>query len=225
MHQTTLAAHVRVSTGKGAARKLRRNNQMPAIFYGPGTQSIMLTVDRPELALITKQGGRENVILDLQITSDQGEQTKKVMLKDLMVDPIKGAYLHADFYEISMDKEITVNIPVRLVNTPVGVTNGGFLQSIRREIAISCLPDNMIDSFELDVSELDIGDALHVRDITFPEGISCADEEHLTVVVVSAPGGGGEEEEGAEEEIEEETEALDEETAEESKKEKKGGEQ
>jgi len=227
MRQLPLAAHIRETTGKGPARKLRENNQLPAIFYGPGTESIMLTVDYPELTRITKQGKGENIILDLQIKSDHGEETRKAMLKDLMVDPVNGAYLHADFYEISMDKEITVDIPVTLVNTPIGVTDeGGFLQHIRRDITVSCLPDSLIDSLDIDVSKMNIGDTVHIRDIEFPEGITCSEEGHLTVVVVSAPGGGTEEgEEGPEVGIEEETAASEEETAEESKEEKKGGEQ
>ncbi|MCJ7687467.1 MAG: 50S ribosomal protein L25 [Desulfobacteraceae bacterium] len=227
MRQLPLAAHVRETTGKGAARKLRKNNQLPAIFYGPGTESIMLTVDYPELTGITKQGKGENIILDLQIKSDHGEETRKAMLKDLMVDPVNGAYLHADFYEISMDKKITVDIRVTLVNTPIGVKEGGgFLQHIRRNITVSCLPDSLIDSLDIDVSEMNVGDTVHIRDIEFPEGITCSEDGHLTVVVVSAPGGGTEEgEEGPEVGIEEETAASEEKTAEESKEEKKGGEQ
>ena len=227
MRQLPLAAHIRETTGKGAARKLRKDNQLPAIFYGPGTESIMLTVDYPELTRITKQGKGENIILDLQIKSDHGEETRKAMLKDLMVDPVSGFYLHADFYEISMDKEITVDMPVTILNTPIGVTEeGGFLQHIRRNVTVSCLPDSLIDSLDVDVSEMNIGDTVHIRDIEFPEGITCLEESHLTVVVVSAPGGGmEEEEEELEEGIEEETTDSEEETAEESKEEKKGGEQ
>jgi len=226
MLQLAVAAHVRENRGKGAARKLRKNMQLPAIFYGPATESIMLTVDYPELTRITKQGKGENIILDLQIKSDHGE-TRKAMLKDLMVDPVNGVYLHADFYEISMDKEITVDIPVTLVNTPIGVTEeGGFLETIRRELTVSCLPDKLIASLEIDVSGLEIGDTIHIRDIELPEGITCLEEGDLTVAVVSAPGGGiEEEEEGLEEGIEEETAESEEETAEESKEEKKGGEQ
>ena len=226
MRQLPVAAHVRETTGKGAARKLRKSKQLPAIFYGPGTEPIMLTVDYPELTRITKQGKGENIILDLQIKSDHGEETRRAMLKDLMVDPVTGAYLHADFYEISMDKEITVDIPITLVNTPIGVQEeGGFLQHIRRNVTVSCLPDSLIDSLDVDVSEMNIGDTVHIRDIEFPEGINCSEDGQLTVVVVSAPGGGmEEEEEGVEEGIEEETAESEEETAEESKEEKKGGE-
>jgi large subunit ribosomal protein L25 len=167
--------------------------------------------------------GYENTILDLQITSRHGEETRKAMLKEVMTDPVKNTCLHADFYEISMDKEITVDIPIRLLNTPIGVTNGGLLQVVRRELTVSCLPDKLIDSLEIDVSELEIGDSVHIRDIALPEGISCVEEGDLTLAVVSPPGGGlGE---TAEEEIEEETAASEEGAAEGAEGKKKGGDQ
>ena len=187
MDQPLLAARIRKSKGKGAARRLRRNDQIPAIFYGPKTQPVMLAVDYPELQRILKKSSSENLILDLQYQSDQGTETRSVMLKELLVDPVKGTCLHADFYEISMDKQITVNIPIRLINTPEGVALGGVLQHIRRELAISCLPDNLVDYIEMDVADLQIGDALHIRDINLPEGIALIDEEHLTVAIVAAP--------------------------------------
>ncbi|MFO7598409.1 MAG: 50S ribosomal protein L25 [Candidatus Desulfacyla sp.] len=223
MHQLTLAAHERESRGKGAARKLRKNNQLPAIFYGPRTEPMMLAVNYHEFERITKLSGFENTILDLKITSRHGEETRKAMVKELMVDPVKSGLLHADFYEISMDKEITVDIPIRLVGTPVGVTNGGFLQVVRRELTVSCLPDKLIDSLEIDVSGLDMGDSVHIRDIALPEGISCVEEGDAPVAVVSAPTGGLEGR--AEGEIEEETAASEEGAAEGVKGEKKGGEQ
>jgi large subunit ribosomal protein L25 len=187
MDQPVLAAQVRKSKGKGAARRLRRDNKVPAIFYGPKTEPVMLAVDYPELNRILKHSSGDNVIIDLQFQSDHGAETRKVMLKELLLDPIKDICLHADFYEISMDKEITVNIPIRLINTPEGVALGGVLQHIRRELTISCLPSNLVDFFELDVESLQIGDSLHIRDIEIPEGITSLDEDHLTVAIVAAP--------------------------------------
>jgi len=204
MTQPVLVARVRTSKGKGAARKLRQKDQIPAVFYGPNAVPIMLTVNYLELDNLVKQGMGENIILDLEVTSDQGTETRKVMLKELQVAPISESFIHADFYEISMDKEITVDIPIRLVNTPIGVTNGGILQHIRRELTVSCLPDKLIESLDLDVSELDIGDSLHIGDIELPEGITSSEEAHLTVTVVAAPT--VKEEEAEEEEIEEEAE-------------------
>jgi large subunit ribosomal protein L25 len=187
MNQPVLTARIRKSKGKGAARKLRKMAQIPAVFYGPKTEPVMLAVDYPELERLLKQGSSDNVILDLQVQSDQGTETRKAMLKDLLIDPVKDIYLHADFYEISMDKEITVDVPIRLVNSPVGVTEGGILQHIKRELKISCLPGKMIDVLELDVSGLDIGDSLHVEDIKLPEGILSLDDGDLTIAAVAAP--------------------------------------
>jgi large subunit ribosomal protein L25 len=176
MANPVLNARTRQSTGKGAARTLRRNNQIPAIFYGPNREPLMLAMDT---------------------------QTWNAMLKDLQVDPIKDTYLHVDFYEISMDKEITVPVPIHLVNTPLGVEEGGILQHVRREMNVSCLPDKLIEAFEVDVSQLQIGDSVHIRDIALPEGITCLDEENLTVAVVAAPTVEPEVEVPEEEELEE----------------------
>ncbi|MCK4829128.1 50S ribosomal protein L25 [bacterium] len=187
MDQVVLAAQVRESKGKGAARRLRKNNQIPAIFYGPDTKTIMLAVDYQELESIINQDTSENIIFDLQVKSDQGTETRKAILKDILIDPTKDTYLHADFYEISMDKEITVGVPIRLLNTPIGVTDGGILQQIRRELTLSCLPDKLIESLNIDVSGLDIGGSIHVEDIELPDGITSTEEGHLTVAVVAAP--------------------------------------
>jgi large subunit ribosomal protein L25 len=203
MAKPVLNARTRQSTGKGEARKLRRNNQIPAIFYGPNREPLMLAMDYPELEGIIKQSAGENIILDLKVQSDGGTQTWNVMLKALQVDPIKDTYLHVDFYEISMDKEITVPVPIHLVGTPLGVEEGGILQHVRRELNVSCLPDKLIEVLEVDVSQLQIGDSVHVRDIALPEGITCLDEEHLTVAVVAAPTVEPEVEELEEEELEE----------------------
>lgn len=222
MQQLTIAAHERDTRGKGAARKLRKMNQLPAIFYGPRTQPIMLTVNYPEFERITKVPGYENAILDLHITSSRGEEIRKAMVKDLTIDPVRNTCLHADFYEIYMDQEITVDIPIHLMNTPAGVTNGGVLQVVRRELSVSCLPDKLIDSLEIDVSGLEIGDSVHIRDIQLPEGIECVEDGDLTVAVVSPPGGGREAVSG--EQVEEEAAASEEGAAEGAAGKKKGGE-
>jgi large subunit ribosomal protein L25 len=216
MTQPVLAAYLRKKTGKGAARKLRNNNQIPAIFYGPGTETVMLALDYPELERLLRQAGGENIILDLQVKSDSGTESKKAMLKDLQIDPVKDTYIHADFYEISMDKEITVDVPIQLINTPIGASNGGVLQHIMRELTITCLPDKLIDAFEVDISGLDIGDSIHIRDIELPEGITSVEEGSLTVAIMAAPTvevEKEEEEEGIE--IKEETAASKAESAEE----------
>ena len=205
MAQPVLAARARAHKGKAAARKLRNNNQVPAVFYGPKTEPLMLTLDYPELERVIRQGGGENVIVDLKIQSEQGIDTRTAMLKDLQIHPIKDIYVHADFYEISMDKEITVGIPIHLIHTPTGVPKGGVLQHIQRELMISCLPDKLIDAIEIDVCGLDIGDSLRISDIQLPEGMMSVAEHDATIAVVAAPTvvPEGAEEEEVEEELEE----------------------
>ena len=215
MAQFSLSARIRDDKGKGVARRLRRDDRVPAVFYGPNAKATMLSVSYNDLKGIIKQNTSENIILGLQIESESGTESRKVMLKELQIDPIKDTYLHADFYEISMDKELTVDIPVHLVNTPIGVPKGGILQHVKREITITCLPDNLVDSLEVDVSGLDIGDSIHIRDIEIPEGITTIQEDHLTIAVVVAPSVIAEEEEV--EEIEEAEETEDQKVEEEGK--------
>lgn len=226
MSQLALAAHIRTETGKGAARRLRQNNQIPAIFYGPGADPVMLRIEYSHLVDLEKAGKGENAILDLKIQTDQGETTKKVMVKELTVDPLKNTFVHADFYEISNDREITLPIPVHLLNTPLGVAEeGGILQQIRREVTITCFPDKLIEFLEIDISNLNVGDTVRIGDLELPEGIQILEEPNLTVAVVNIKGSALadlEAEEEAEEELEEavegeETEGSGEEAAEASK--------
>jgi len=187
MAQFTITARAREGRGKGIARKLRAEGQVPAVFYGPETEPLLLVLEHADLQKLLKKARGDNVILDLEIASGGKSDIKKAMLKDLQMDPIKDTYLHADFYEISMDKEITLDIPIRLLNTPAGVDQGGILQHVVREMTISGLPDKLPDHIEVDVAALDIGDAVHIEDIPLPEGVTAIQDEGLTVAVVVAP--------------------------------------
>jgi large subunit ribosomal protein L25 len=187
MPQLSLAALVRTDTGKGAARRLRRSDQVPAIFYGPNSQPVMLAVKRVDLKTLLKSTSSENVIFQLQIESGQGTSSKTVMLKELQTDPIKPVFYHADFYEISMDKEITLNVPVHLLGIPVGAAKGGILQHVKRDLAVSCLPGNLVEFLEVDVSALDIGNAVHVKDLVLPAGLKTVEDADTTIAVVTAP--------------------------------------
>ena len=213
MDTMQLNSEIRIQTGKGAARKLRTAGKLPAILYGAKTDPIMLTMDYGELKKTLRGRSAENIIFDLTIDGEKKSQSKKVMIKEIQRDPVKRDYLHVDLFEISMAKELEVDIPIDLLNTPVGVDQGGVLQHIRREVKAACLPEDLVDSIEVDVSGLDIGQSLHIRDISFPPGLRLLDDENLAVVTVVAPTVTAEVEEGEEEEVEkaevEETEGED----------------
>jgi large subunit ribosomal protein L25 len=187
MDTVQLDVEARDKTGKGASRKLRRAGRLPAIFYGPEAEPIMLSIDYPELVKSLKGRPPENVIFDLRIDSNGRSQSKKVMIKELQRDPVTRDCLHVDFCEISMAREIEASIPIQLVNTPIGVTKGGLVEHIRRELSVVCLPKDLVDAIEIDVSGLDIGETLHVGDIALPPGLRSTEDGGLTVATVVAP--------------------------------------
>ncbi len=200
-----LDAEARTETGKGPARRLRSVGRLPAIFYGPETEPIMLSVDYLQLKRMLKGKSSETVVLDLRIDSDGERESKKVMIKEVQRDPVTRDYLHVDFYEIAMGKELEVEIPIHLINIPVGVSNGGILEHTRRELRVSCLPEDMVDKIEMDVSGLDIGQSIHIRDVSLPPGLKLIDDVSLTIATVVAPTTIAEVEEEAAEPEKEET--------------------
>jgi large subunit ribosomal protein L25 len=186
MEFVDLRVERRTGTGKGVARGLRRQGQIPAILYGEG-EPISLTADPKVLlrALGTEAG--ENVILNLTIV-DGKDFTRKAMVKEVQVDPVTGKPLHADFLAISMERPIEVEVPVEVAGVAQGVKDeGGILDQILREIRVRCLPVAIPDRIGLDVSSLDIGDVLHVSDLPIPEGVELLTDREQAVVMVAAP--------------------------------------
>ncbi len=202
-------ANIRTQTGNGPGRVLRREGKMPAVLYGPSTEPVLLSVDVKELDQILRASKGAQVILELVI-QDQERSTRTAMLKELQVHPVSQAYLHADFYEIAMDRKIKVNVPIVATGTSVGVELGGILQIIRRELEVFCLPLNIPEAIELDITNLDIGDSIHVDEIPLGEGVEIPPDVNFTVLTILSPAKEeveaveeGEEaiEEGAEEEV------------------------
>ena len=208
MKQQDLTVTVRESSGKGVARQLRMAGKVPAVFYGTETESIRLEVATKSLNDILKvPGGRSNFF---NLTFEGGKiKNKMAVIKELQIDPVSDQLIHADFFELSMDKKMTTTVPVRLTGKAKGVELGGSLQPIRRKLEVSCLPKDLPDVIEIDVTDLDIGQSIHVDEVKLPEGVEAPHDVNFTVVVLLAPKG------AAEEEIEEETaEAVEGETPE-----------
>ena len=186
--------------GKGSARALRREGLIPAVLYGPKRDSVPLTISPLDLDKIYKDSGTERVILSLKIDNG-GTQNVTVVVKEVQVAPVTGQYLHIDFYEISLNEEIVVNVPVEVTGRSKGVERGGFLQVVRHQLEISCIPTDMPDKIEVDVTNLDIGDSIHIGDLDLGDKVGVLADTVLTVVTVVPPT--VEEEEVPEEELEE----------------------
>jgi large subunit ribosomal protein L25 len=153
-----------------------------------------------DLDKIYKTSGTEQVILNLVI-GNGGTQNVTAMVKELQAAPVTRQYLHIDFYEISLDEKIVVSIPVEVTGKSKGVERGGFLQVVRHELEVSCLPTDMPDKIQVDVTDLDIGDAIHIGDLKVEDTVRLLADTSLTVLTVVAPT--VEEEKLPEEEVEE----------------------
>jgi len=160
---------------------------IPAIVYGPKTESFAVAFDPKDLIRILEQG--ENVLVDMKIKDPAGgdsESTHVVMVRDVQVEPIKQVPLHADLYAVSMDQAITVQIPLRLVGKAKGIMAGGIMEQVRRDLEVECLPADIPPYIEVDVSGMDVGDSIHVQDITV-EKVKVLGDPHLTIATLVRP--------------------------------------
>ena len=187
MEERTLVAHWREGKGKEKARKSRHQGLLPAVVYGHREETIPITLDPKELFKILRGGAGERTLINLTIEGlEGGPITKTVILKEKQVDPVKRTMLHVDLYTVAMDEKIHVDIPVHLIGKAHGVELGGVLEQVLREIEVECLPGDIPSSIDIDVSSLDIGDAIHVGDITL-EKAEIQLEPDQTIVTVVPP--------------------------------------
>ena len=201
MEKLELKSKVRTTVGNGPARELRRQGSIPAVFYGPNTESILLSISTKALELVTKSANIGQLLLNLTIEGDE-TVTKTAMIRELQVHPLSGNPIHVDFIEVDMASKINVSIPIVTVGKSKGVEVGGMLQLVRRELEVLCLPNEIPEFIEVDVSNLDIGDSLHVDEIEVGENIEIPADVNFTVMTVLAPTLEEEEEEEEEEGVE-----------------------
>ncbi len=186
METKSLAAVARTDSGKGVARKLRADGMIPAVVYGPEIDPKPIALNEREVLKMFRTSGSMNMLVDLSIEG-ANESPLKVMIKDVQREPIDSAVLHIDFQQISLSKKINIDIPVRLVGIPEGVkTMGGILEFIQREVAVACLPNDIEDYIEIDVTEMVIGDSIHARDLDLPKFDLVTNPEQV-LVTIAAP--------------------------------------
>jgi large subunit ribosomal protein L25 len=181
-----LKANIRQSVGNGPARALRREGRVPAILYGPGKDSVMLSISASELEKIVKDSSKGQLLVDLVI-GDKTKEKRHAMVKELQISPVSREILHIDFYEISMDRKIRVNVPVVAVGKSKGEELGGMLQIIRRELEVLCLPGEIPDAFEIDITDMDVGDSVHVDEIQLKGDIEIQADVNFTVLTIVSP--------------------------------------
>jgi large subunit ribosomal protein L25 len=227
MEELVLNAKKRDKTGKEEANKLRKEGFIPGVVYG-GAETLSLSFDEKDLKKILSGNRGDNTIFQLNIEGAEKRECN-VIVREFQSKPVKKELLHVDFYEVSMDKEIAITVAIVLEGKAFGVDQeGGMLNHMMKDVEVECLPTSIPDEIKIDVTELKIGDVLHLKDVPMPEGVNLLEDPEEPVVsvtmiveeVVEAP----EAEEGEEGEEAKEEGAKEGEEAKEEKKEDKEAE-
>ncbi len=179
-----LKATSREDRGKGAARRLRAAGRIPAVVYGHGEESRALSVDALELERLFSRIAVESTLIQLEI---DGKPGARVLVREVQDHPYRPEVLHVDFYQVHAGERVNVEVPLRLVGNAEGVREGGVLEQALHTLSVRCLPDQIPDAIEVDVSALKVGDSLHVRDIALPAGVELHGDPDGTVCSVGAP--------------------------------------
>lgn len=182
MAKSVLNVEPRVRIGKGGSRKVRRDGLVPAVVYGKGVEALNLRLDPKALQQAIATDAGWNTLITLK--GDGPFDGKVVILKDLQIDAIRRDVQHVDFHAIDLKKTLAVMVPVQPVGKSKGEIEGGTLQLVRHELEIYCLPTNIPTSIEIDVTELNVGDSVHIDEVAIPEGVESQHDVNFTVLTV-----------------------------------------
>ncbi len=182
-----LHVEVRSNLGKGASRRLRREEAVPAILYGPKTAPVPLAVPAIRLLKLLRDMGEESKLIRLVIGDGEGQQIRQALIREVQTHPVRRRFLHVDFYEVPLDLPIVVEVPVELDGESIGEKKGGVLDLIRRTLAVRCLPGEIPDRVHVDISNMDLGSSIHVADLVGRVPFELVDDKSFAVVAIAAP--------------------------------------
>ena len=183
MATANLDAKARTDRGKGVARKLRQSGQIPAIIYGHSRAPQSLSIDTRELERLLDRVAAASTVIELAIDG----RTARTLIREIQRHPVKRSIIHVDFQELVAGEKVTVSIPLVFTGSAEGVRGGGILDQVMHELEIRVDPANIPNHVDVDVTPLQIGHSIHVRDLNIPSGVEVLDDEDATVCTVSAP--------------------------------------
>src|SRR3990172_4977707 len=184
MSDYVVAAQGRTETGKNANRRLRGQGLIPGVLYGAGRKPVPVAVSPREIVTILRSASGENTLFDLDLEGAR----RKVILKEFQREPVRGQILHADFYEVALDRAITVRVHVELSGTPVGVKNqGGIVDFVARELEVECLPGDIPEKFTVDISHLEMGRHVRVSELKPGEKVRMLTAPDVVIAHVVMP--------------------------------------
>ena len=178
---------LRTKTGKGAARRLRRGDAVPAILYGPKTASVPLSVPAIRLLKLLREMGEESKLIRLVIGDGEERQVRQALIREVQIHPVRRRFVHVDFYEVPLDQPIVVEVPVELDGESIGEQKGGVLDLIRRTLAVRCLPGEIPERVHIDISNMDLGSSIRVADLIDLVPFELVDDRNFAVVAVAVP--------------------------------------
>ncbi len=187
MERVMLDASVRQSKGKTGARRLRHGGQVPAIVYGHGREPVAVSVESKALRAALHTHAGMNVLIDLDIRTNGTADKQLVIVKELQRNIFTHDIIHVDFQAISLEETLEAHVPIVLIGTPKGVVDGGVLDQHLREVLVECLPTQIPEHIEIDVTDLVVGRAVHVGDLRIPEGVALLTPPGEVVATVLAP--------------------------------------
>lgn len=187
MENPRLQVKRRTETGKGSCRRMRKEGLIPAILYGKSIDPVNLALAPKDLQQVLSNPRGLNTVLELAVSGDGGEKTYTAMLRDYQLDYLHCDLIHADFVQLSMDDTLRLSIPVQLTGKAQGVKEGGIMQQVRRSLTVECRPADIPEYIPIDVSELDIGQSVHIEDMDPPPGATFKYQANITIVTVVPP--------------------------------------
>jgi large subunit ribosomal protein L25 len=182
MQQKQLNVELRSKTGKGISRQLRMADMVPGVVYGKGMDPIAVSIKHRELRAATAGEGGQNNLITL-VGGGSLDQSMAIIV-DLQRDPLKGTYRHVDLHRINMTEKLRITVPVALKGTAIGVKEGGLLDLAHHELHVECLPGNIPDHIEIDITNLAVAHSIHVSDLILPDGVKVLDNPKTPVVSV-----------------------------------------
>lgn len=207
MEIAQLKVELRTVSGKGAARRLRRDNKLPGIIYGPGEESIKVQVDPAEIRkAVRSHEGSLPVFSIVGVSEAEKLSGNVVQVRELQTDPVTYDFLHVDFMKVDLSKQITVEVPIHFIGKAIGTKEGGIVDEPVRKLEVKCFPTDIPEFIDVDISGLDVGDSIHVRDVRLPKACEVDLTVNYAVVSVILPKRGKEVAEEAEAEVVETTE-------------------
>ncbi|MBV9873690.1 MAG: 50S ribosomal protein L25/general stress protein Ctc [Verrucomicrobia bacterium] len=184
--QAKLTVQKRAEVGRNAIKKVRKQGLIPGVIYGVGQEPINLEVNGRQLSTVLAHASSENILLELEIVDGDDKRNSLAMIQEVQHHPIQRQILHVDFHAVSATEKITAEVPIETVGEPVGVkTGGGLLEHILRDLEVECLPGDLPERIQVDVSGLNLNQSIHVKDLQLPAGVEAVTDGDLTVVAVS----------------------------------------